>query len=48
MVLTSGDIIGVAITIVIYQIDKKKNDKEMFNYLIADTNTKLNNLSMYK
>jgi len=44
----TGAMTGIAITIAVYQIDKKKNDKEMFNYLIADTNTKLNNLSMDK
>jgi hypothetical protein len=42
-ILTSifvGAITGLSITMVVYYIDKKKNDKDMFNYLVEDTNKK--------
>jgi len=42
-ILTSvfvGAITGLSITMVVYYIDKKKNDKDMFNYLVEDTNQK--------
>jgi len=42
-ILTSvfvGAITGLSITMVVYYIDKKKNDKDMFNHLVEDTNKK--------
>jgi len=40
-ILTSifvGAMTGLAVTMVVYYIDKKKNDKEVFNALVEDTN----------
>lgn len=40
-ILTSifvGAMTGLAVTMVVYYIDKKKNDKEIFNALVDDTN----------
>ena len=39
-----GAITGLSITMVVYYIDKKRNDKEMFNSLVNDTNTKFDKL----
>jgi len=41
-----GAITGLSITMVVYYIDKKKNDKEMVNSLISDTNQKFDNLDV--
>lgn len=46
-ILTSvfvGAITGLSITMVVYYIDKKRNDKEMFNSLVNDTNSKFDKL----
>ncbi len=39
-----GAITGLSITMVVYYIDKKKNDKELFNALVCDTNKKFDEL----
>jgi len=39
-----GAITGLSITMVVYYIDKKKNDKEMVNALISDSHQKFDNL----
>jgi len=39
-----GAITGLSITMVVYHIDKKRNNKEMFNSLVNDTNTKFDKL----
>ena len=39
-----GAITGLSITMVVYYIDKKKNEKEMVNSLISDTNEKFGNV----
>jgi len=43
-----GAATGLAVTMTVYYIDKKKDDKEMFKHLIADTNTKLDSLFLRK
>ena len=45
-----GAITGLAVTMVVYHIDKKKNDKNMIYALIEDTNQKFDNLDemLYK
>ena len=39
-----GGITGIAISLAVYYIDKKKNDEELFNNLICDTNKKFDEL----
>ena len=39
-----GAITGLAVTMVVYHIDKKKNDKEMINALIAQTDNKFDKI----
>jgi len=39
-----GAITGLAVTMVVYHIDKKKNDKEIINSLISQTDKKLDNV----
>jgi len=39
-----GAITGLAVTMVVYHIDKKKNNKEMINTLISQTDKKLDNV----
>jgi len=39
-----GAITGLSVTMVVYYIDKKRNDKEMFNSLVNDTNSKFDKL----
>jgi len=39
-----GAITGLSITMVVYYIDKKRDDKEMFNSLVNDTNSKFKKL----
>ncbi|EDZ61995.1 conserved hypothetical protein [Sulfurimonas gotlandica GD1] len=41
-----GAITGLSITMVVYYIDKKKNDKEMVDSLMSDTNQKFDNLDV--
>ena len=41
-----GVITGLSITMVVYYIDQKKNDKEMVNILISDTNQQFDNLDI--
>ena len=46
-VLTSiliGGITGISVSLAIYYIDKKKNDKALFNALVCDTNKKFDEL----
>lgn len=40
-----GALTGLTITMVVYYIDKKKNDKELFNNLVCDTNDKFDKLN---
>lgn len=37
-----GSLTGLTVSLVVYYIDKKKNDKELFNKLVCDTEEKLN------
>jgi len=39
-----GGITGIAVSLAIYYIDKKKNDKALFNALVCDTNKKFDEL----
>jgi len=39
-----GGITGIAVSLAIYYIDKKKNDKELFNNLVCDTNKRFDEL----
>jgi hypothetical protein len=39
-----GAATGLAVTMTVYYIDKKKDDKEMVNHLTADTHTKFDNV----
>jgi hypothetical protein len=39
-----GSITGVAISMTVYYMDKKKNDKKLFDSLACDTNKKFNNI----
>jgi len=39
-----GAITGLAVTMVVYHMDKKKNDKELMNSLIAQTDKKFDNV----
>jgi len=39
-----GAITGLAITMTVYYIDKKKDDKDMVKQLIADIDTKFENI----
>ncbi len=41
-----GAITGLSITMVVYYIDKKKNDKEMVKTLMTETHTKFENVEM--
>ena len=36
-----GSITGLTVILVAYYIDKKKNDKDLFNNLVCDTDKKL-------
>ena len=39
-----GGITGIAVSMTVYYIDKKKNDKELFDNLVCDTNKKFDEL----
>jgi len=38
---------GLAVTMAVYSIDKKKNDKDIFQSLMDDTNSKFDNINIY-
>jgi len=42
-----GAMTGLAVTMAVYSIDKKKNDKDIFQSLMDDTNSKFDNINIY-